>query len=57
VHLICAALDGRVRWRTVGEEVLGPFAAGSAGIASLIGRSLAWFKTIEIAAPSNDELN
>ena len=28
VHLICATLDGRVRWRAVGEESLGPFAAG-----------------------------
>ena len=49
VHLICMALDGRVRWRTVGDEVLGPFAAGPAGIAILIGRSMAWFKTSEIA--------
>ena len=31
VHLICAALDGRVRWRAVAEEPLGPFVAGRAG--------------------------
>jgi len=57
VHLICTALDGRVRWRTVGDEILGPFAAGFAGIAILIGRSMAWFKTSEIASSSNDELD
>ncbi|MGA9925692.1 MAG: hypothetical protein WBQ29_20020 [Isosphaeraceae bacterium] len=57
VHLICTALDGRVRWRTVGDEALGPFAAGPAGIAILIGRSMAWFKTSEIASSSSDELN
>jgi hypothetical protein len=45
VHLICAAFDGRVRWRAVGEEPLGPFAAGAAGVGILIGHSLAWFKT------------
>jgi hypothetical protein len=57
VHLICAALDGRVRWRTVGDEVLGPYAAGTAGIAILIGRSMAWFKASEIASPPDDELD
>jgi hypothetical protein len=44
VHLICASLDGRVRWRAVGDEVLGPLAAGPAGVAILFGQSLAWFK-------------
>ncbi len=51
VHLICTALDGRVRWRTVGDEVLGPYAAGSAGVVVMIGRSLAWFKNGEAAEP------
>ena len=40
MHLICTNLDGRVRWRAVGEEPLGPFAAGSPGVALLIGQSL-----------------
>jgi hypothetical protein len=44
VHLICAALDGRVRWRSVVDEPLGPLAAGPPGTAVLIGKSLAWFK-------------
>jgi hypothetical protein len=44
VHLICAELSGRVLWRTVANEPLGPFAAGQAGVAALIGRSLAWFR-------------
>ena len=57
VHLICTALDGRVRWRTVGDEVLGPFAAGSAGVAIMIGRSLAWFKTSELAPSAGVDLN
>ena len=56
VHLICTALDGRVHWRTVGDAVLGPFAAGPAGVAILIGRSIAWFKTGKIASSSGDEL-
>jgi hypothetical protein len=43
VHLICADLSGRVRWRTVADEPLGPLAAGQPGVAILIGRSLAWF--------------
>jgi hypothetical protein len=43
VHLICADLSGRVRWRTVADEPLGPVAAGTSGVAALIGRSLAWF--------------
>ncbi|WP_250847192.1 lactonase family protein [Aquisphaera insulae] len=45
VHLICTSFDGRVRWRAVGEETLGPFAAGPAGVAALVGQSLAWFAT------------
>ena len=34
VHLICAAFDGRVRWRAVSDEPFGPFVAGAAGVAS-----------------------
>jgi hypothetical protein len=44
VHLICATLEGRVRWRAVSDEALGPYAAGTAGIAVMIGRSLGWFE-------------
>jgi hypothetical protein len=43
VHLICTDFDGRVRWRAVADEPLGPFACGTPGVAALIGRSLAWF--------------
>ena len=45
VHLICTSLDGRVRWRAVGERALGPFAAGAAGVAVIVGQNLAWFST------------
>ena len=31
VHLICAAFDGRVRWRAVAEEPLGSVCRGSCG--------------------------
>ena len=44
VHLICATFDGRVRWRAVVEPPVGPMAADKAGIAVLLGKSLAWFK-------------
>jgi hypothetical protein len=47
VHLICADLLGRVRWRTVADEPLGPLAASASGVATLIGRALAWFPTGE----------
>lgn len=43
VHLLCADLDGRVRWRAVCDEPVGPIAVGRSGVAALIGRSLAWF--------------
>ena len=43
VHLISADLSGQVRWRTVSDEPFGPFAVSPAGVAILIGRSLAWF--------------
>src|SRR5262249_30195552 len=48
VHLICAELGGRVQWRAVADQPLGPMAAGSPGVAILLGRSLAWFQN---AAP------
>ena len=43
VHLICTDLGGRVAWRAVADSALGPVAAGRAGVAALIGKSLAWF--------------
>ncbi len=43
VHLICAALDGKVLWRTVVDQPLGPLAAGIPGTAAMLGKSLAWF--------------
>lgn len=55
VHLICTTIDGRVRWRAVGEEALGPFAANSPGVALLIGRSLAWFGVLP-ATTTIDEM-
>ena len=42
-HLLCADFDGRVCWRAVCEEPIGPVAVGQSGVAALIGRSLAWF--------------
>jgi hypothetical protein len=44
VHLICATLDGRVRWRSVVDQPIGPLAASTAGTAVLLGKSLTWFK-------------
>ena len=43
VHIICAALDGQVRWRAVVDQPLGPLAAGTPGVAVMLGKSLAWF--------------
>ena len=43
VHLICSDLAGRVHWRAVADGPLGPLAVGRAGVAAIIGRSLAWF--------------
>jgi hypothetical protein len=43
VHLICATLDGRVKWRAIVDQPLGPLAVGLTGLAVLLGRSLAWF--------------
>ena len=56
VHLICSSLDGRVRWRAVGDGVLGPLAAGPAGVAILFGQSLAWFKATGASDMLPDEL-
>jgi hypothetical protein len=50
VHIICASLDGKVRWRTVVDQPLGPLAIGAAGTAVLLGKSLAWFSN---DAPGN----
>lgn len=43
VHLICSALSGRVHWRFVADEPLGPLAAGASGVAVMVGKSVAWF--------------
>ena len=56
VHLICATLDGRVRWRAVGEEPLGPFAASSPGVALIVGQNLTWFKASPTAMASVEDL-
>ncbi|HZW32814.1 MAG TPA: hypothetical protein VFF52_19020, partial [Isosphaeraceae bacterium] len=50
VHLLCAALDGRVKWRAVVDQPSGPLAAGSPGVAILLGRSLAWFQNAPLPA-------
>jgi len=47
VHLICSDVDGRVRWRSVCDEPLGPAAVGRPGVAVLIGRSLSWFPELD----------
>ncbi|WP_165066084.1 hypothetical protein [Paludisphaera rhizosphaerae] len=44
VHILCAGLDGRVRWRVVAPQTVGPCAAGKAGVAVMIGHNLAWFR-------------
>jgi hypothetical protein len=44
VHLICSSLDGRVRWRAIVDELPGPLACASPGVAVMLGRSLAWFQ-------------
>jgi hypothetical protein len=43
VHVICAFVDGRVRWRSVVDQPLGPLAVGACGAAVIVGKSLAWF--------------
>jgi hypothetical protein len=42
-HLLCGLLDGRVRWRAVASDPVGPMAAGRIGVAAMIGRSLGFF--------------
>lgn len=42
-HLLCQDLEGRVQWRAIAKETLGPLAAGRLGAAVMVGRSLAWF--------------
>jgi len=44
VHIISAFLDGRVRWRSVVDQPLGPLAVGAPGTAVFLGKSLAWFQ-------------
>jgi hypothetical protein len=43
LHLICSALDGTVLWRSIGDSPAGPTTGGRSGIATMIGRELAWF--------------
>jgi hypothetical protein len=51
VHLICATLEGRVRWRSILEQVPGPIAAGASGVAMMLGKSLAWFPADNPVSP------
>ncbi len=51
-HLICCEPSGRVRWRSIPPEGIGPMAAGASGVAALIGRSLAWFPA---SVPDGDQ--
>ena len=44
VHIICAALDGQVRWRAIADQPLGPLAVAMPGTVVLLGKSLAWFQ-------------
>jgi hypothetical protein len=50
VHVLCATLDGRVRWRIVADQTLGACAAGRPGVALMMGTNLAWFG-MEVPAP------
>ncbi len=52
VHVIGASLDGRVRWRAITDQPIGPLAAGAPGVAVLLGKSLAWFKNEPTATSS-----
>ena len=52
VHLISAALDGRVLWRAIVDQPIGPLAAGTAGAAVILGRSLAWFPNPKLPGDS-----
>jgi hypothetical protein len=51
VHIICAYLDGSVRWRSVIDQPLGPLAIGTPGTAVFLGKSLAWFPNEQTAIP------
>ena len=42
-HLIASELNGRVRWRSVSNASISAIAAGSSGVAAILGRSLAYF--------------
>jgi hypothetical protein len=42
-HLLGTELDGRIHWRALAAESIGPLAIGSIGTAALVGRSLAWY--------------
>jgi hypothetical protein len=44
VHVIGATLGGRVSWRAITDQPIGPLAAGAPGVAVLLGKSLAWFQ-------------
>jgi hypothetical protein len=52
VHIICAYLDGRVSWRAVTDQPLGPLAVGTAGTAAFLGKSLAWFHNHQSGSPA-----
>jgi hypothetical protein len=43
MNLICSDLKGRVDWRVIADDSLGPLAGGPPGVAAIVGRSLAWF--------------
>jgi len=51
VHLIGSTLDGRVKWRSVVDQPMGPLAAGTPGTAVLLGKSLAWFRNEPVCIP------
>jgi len=52
VHVLCATLEGRVRWRIVADQALGSCAAGRPGVALMLGTKLAWFGMGGSPAPS-----
>jgi hypothetical protein len=43
IHVVCATLEGRVRWRMIGDQPIGPCAAGRGGVALMLGAAVAWF--------------
>jgi hypothetical protein len=42
-NLMITDLVGRVQWRHISSETLGPVAAGAAGVACVLGRELVYF--------------